>query len=87
MFVIKYEFPSAFSTLFFVIYDMKNEKVIGVYENSSEQMLEIFKESTDIYRDYNKRAINYDNSPSGSLYINVDIRQKLYNLQKAKNEG
>jgi len=50
-------------------------------------MLEIFKESTDIYRDYNKRAIAYDNSPSGSLYINMDIRRKLFTLQKAKNEG
>ncbi|OUM69196.1 hypothetical protein PIROE2DRAFT_2892, partial [Piromyces sp. E2] len=50
-------------------------------------MLEIFKESTDLYRDYNKRTVIYDNSPSGSFYINVDIQRKLYSLQKAKNGG
>ncbi|ORX61082.1 hypothetical protein BCR36DRAFT_341304, partial [Piromyces finnis] len=83
----KYEFPNAFDTLFFVIYDYINEKVISIHENSSEEMLEIFKESTDLYRDYNKRTFIYDNSPSGSFYINVDIQRRLYFLQKAKNGG
>jgi len=50
-------------------------------------MLNIFKESVDLYSDYNKRFLIYNNSPSGSIYINIDIHRKLLALQKAKNGG
>lgn len=73
---------------FFVVYNMKTTKVLAVYENTSEKLLDIFENFCDYFRLSCGTGSSYTSSPSNNVYANLTqqrfkqtiISAKVFNL-------
>lgn len=66
-------------TAFFVVYSLRSTQVLGVYENSSTEFLQLY-----LKFDFRTSGLN---SPSRNKYSRLLIDQTLYSVSKARNGG
>ncbi|KAJ3120598.1 acid phosphatase det1 [Nowakowskiella sp. JEL0407] len=79
--------PSAAQASFFVIYSLFHNQVIGVYENSSEELLQAFQK-WDLFRGvpFND-PVNFVSSPCNNEFARDAIQRQMYGVRKARNGG
>ncbi|RHZ82983.1 hypothetical protein Glove_101g18 [Diversispora epigaea] len=79
---------SAAHTSFFVIYDFLKTEVISVYDNASEEFLEEFKRSSEIFQ---RVAFNqpflYNSTYSNNVYAKEILEKHLHAIRHARNGG
>eukprot|EP00039_Didymoeca_costata_P018303 m.332973 g.332973 ORF g.332973 m.332973 type:complete len:596 (+) comp17038_c0_seq1:229-2016(+) len=93
--LIKYGSPEnagsrAFETqgmlAFFVVYDFMSTKVINVYENNSEKLLECYQQCADHFRNNGVRSENIS-TPENSLHNRAAFQRQLHAVRTARNGG
>jgi de-etiolated-1 len=72
---------------FFVVYNMKTTKVLAVYENTSEKLLDIFENFCDYFRLSCGTGSSYTSSPSNNVYANLTQQRFKQTIISAKNGG
>ena len=61
--------PTHSQTSFFMIYNMKESKVLAVYENTSDEFLYIFENYCDYFRNAQLYSVNHFScSPSNNTH-------------------
>ncbi|KAI8894494.1 De-etiolated protein 1 Det1-domain-containing protein [Globomyces pollinis-pini] len=75
-------------TAFFVFYCISSTKVLGVYENSSAELYEMY-ENWDCFRPPANPDVPfyYTTTPSNNQYVRDMVRKNMYAVQKARNGG
>ncbi|XP_014661580.1 PREDICTED: DET1 homolog isoform X2 [Priapulus caudatus] len=61
---------------FFVVYNMATTRVVGVYENTSERLLELFENFSDMFRNASLHAAFCTSSASSNIHARV-IQQRF----------
>jgi de-etiolated-1 len=71
---------------FFVVYNMLTTEILAVYENTSQQLLEIFEDFCDMFRNscLNSDA-RYTSSPSNNIFANLSQQRFKQTIISAKN--
>jgi hypothetical protein len=71
---------------FFVVYNMLTTQVLAVFENTSQQLLDIFEDFCDLFRNscLNSDA-RYTSSPSNNIYANLSQQRFKQTIISAKN--
>ena len=71
---------------FFVVYNMITTEVLAVFENTSQQLLDIFEDFCDLFRNscLNSDA-RYTSSPSNNIYANLSQQRFKQTIISAKN--
>ncbi|KAL2914408.1 acid phosphatase det1 [Polyrhizophydium stewartii] len=79
--------PSTGYTSFFAIYSLDTTQVLGVFENNSQELFEMF-EKWDCFRGtaYNN-PIQLATRPSNNEYARELVRRHMYTVRKARNGG
>jgi len=73
---------------FFVVYNMQTTEVLGVYENTSESLLEIFESFCDNFRNSGLNGESrHTSSPSNNVYANLIQQRFKQTIISAKNGG
>lgn len=73
---------------FFVVYNMITTRVVAVFENTSQQLLDIFEDFCDLFRNscLNSDA-RYTSSPSNNIFANLSQQRFKQTIISAKNGG
>ena len=71
---------------FFIVYNMLTTRVLAVFENTSQQLLDIFEDFCDLFRNscLNSDA-RYTSSPSNNIYANLSQQRFKQTIISAKN--
>jgi len=73
---------------FFVVYNFKTTEVLAVYENTSEELLQIFEDFCDSFRNCSLNSDSrYTSSPSNNVYANLIQQRFKQTIISAKNGG
>ena len=73
---------------FFVVYNMVNTKVVAVYENTSEDLLELFENFCDLFRNATLHApAQFTCSASSNIYARQIQRRFKHTIINAKYGG
>ena len=90
--------PNA-QTSFFVVYNFRSTEVTAVYENTSEELLSLFENFADFFRNTNVgvgfesdspdefRYAQFTSSPSNNLYARLTQQRFKQTIVSAKNGG
>ncbi|KAJ3089836.1 acid phosphatase det1, partial [Quaeritorhiza haematococci] len=80
--------PTTILVAFFVMYNIKTTQVVGVYENTSPELLQMF-ESSDLFRGcpFIDDPVHFVSSPSNNEYAREVVRKQIYAVKKARNGG
>ena len=70
---------------FFVVYNMISTNVIAIYDNTSEELLELFENFCDFFRNPTDAAVT--SSPSNNIYANLIQQRFKQTIVSAKNGG
>lgn len=73
---------------FFVVYDMKTSKILAVYENTSKQLLDLFENFCDLFRNasiYN--GTQFTCSPSNNIFARLLQQRFKQTIVNAKFGG
>ncbi|TPX72402.1 hypothetical protein SpCBS45565_g00512 [Spizellomyces sp. 'palustris'] len=74
-------------TSFFVIYSLATTKVLGVYENTSEELLKLYEDwQVCSGTPYNQSGFSISN-PTNSLFAREEHSRRIRAVQKARNGG
>uniref|UniRef100_A0A0K2T8W2 DET1 homolog [Megachile rotundata] n=1 Tax=Lepeophtheirus salmonis TaxID=72036 RepID=A0A0K2T8W2_LEPSM len=68
---------------FFVIYDRKNTRILSIYDNNSKELVEIFEQHCDFFRNSSESRIA--SSPSNNVYAALIQKKFKRTISNAKN--
>jgi len=73
---------------YFVVYNISTTKVLAVYDNTSEQLLDLFENFCDLFRNACLSSeTQYTSSPSNNIYANLIQQRFKQTIVSAKNGG
>ena len=73
---------------YFVVYNIESTEVLAVYENTSQQLLDLFENFCDLFRNAcMSLSTGYTSSPSNNIYANLIQQRFKQTIVSAKNGG
>jgi len=73
---------------YFVVYNTENTNVIAVYENTSEELLDLFENFCDLFRNACLSSESrFTSSPSNNIFANLIQQRFKQTIVSAKNGG
>jgi len=73
---------------YFVVYNIESTEVLAVYENTSQQLLDLFENFCDLFRNAClSMTTGYTSSPSNNIYANLIQQRFKQTIVSAKNGG
>ena len=75
-------------TSYFVVYNIDTTEVLAVYENTSQQLLDLFENFCDLFRNAClSQQDGYTSSPSNNIYAHLIQQRFKQTIVSAKNGG
>nr|KAG5706561.1 hypothetical protein BaRGS_028732 [Batillaria attramentaria] len=72
---------------FFVVYDIETTQVVAVYENTSEELLELFENFCDMFRNASLHSQSFSSSPYLDLALFSYDDKWLSVMERPKSLG